>query len=430
MHTTGPITLRAMPRSRFSPREFFRELGPGLITGCADDDPSGIATYSIAGASLGYAPLWTAIVSFPLMAAVQLMCARLGIVTGRGLAAVIRERYSKWVLWGACLLLIVANVINIAADLGGMGEAAQLVTGVSAVFWTPVLTIAITGALIWLSYRRIARIFKWITLVLLAYIATAFFAHVNWGAALHATLVPRLEWSRDALAVFVGLFGTTISPYLFFWQASEEVEEERERRRAPHRASDEHADPLRAARTDVLVGMLASNVIMYFIILTTAATLHAHGQMQITSAREAAEALRPLAGDAAYWLFTIGLIGTGMLGVPVLAGSSAYAIAEAASWRSSLQARPRGAPRFYMVLAAAMAGGLLIELLGLNAVRMMFWSAVLNGALAPPLILLVILLTSDRRVMGDHVNSPAVKVLGWVAFVVMSLATAAMLAAW
>jgi NRAMP (natural resistance-associated macrophage protein)-like metal ion transporter len=418
-----------MPLSRFSPRAFFRELGPGLITGCADDDPSGIATYSIAGASLGYAPLWTAIVSFPLMAAVQLMCARLGIVTGLGLAAVIRRHRSRWVLWGACLLLIVANLINIAADLGGMGEAAELVTGVSAAIWTPVIMIAITAALIWFSYRRIAKLFKWITLVLLAYVATAFFARVDWGAALRATFVPHLAWSRASLAVLVGLFGTTISPYLFFWQASQEVEEERA-------AANEHpldapgrAQVLRAARTDVLVGMLASNVIMYFIILTTAATLHASGAVHIASAREAAEALRPLAGAAAYWLFTLGLIGTGMLGVPVLAGSSAYAIAEAAMWRSSLDAPPAGARRFYLVLAAAMIGGLAIELLRLNAVRLMFWSAVVNGALAPPLIFLVLRLTSDRRVMGDQVSSPALRVLGWIALAVMSFATVAMLVA-
>jgi Mn2+/Fe2+ NRAMP family transporter len=333
------------------------------------------------------------------------------------------------VLWGACLLLIVANVINIAADLGGMGQAAELVTGVPAVVWTPVLTIGITGALVWLSYHRIAKIFKWITLVLLAYVATAFFAHVEWRAALSATLLPRLAWSRDALAVLVGLFGTTISPYLFFWQASQEVEEEREKVSAAPDGASAVAELLRQARADVLVGMFASNLIMYFIILTTAATLHATGHTHIASAREAAEALRPLAGDAAYWLFTIGLIGTGMLGVPVLAGSSAYAIAEAAAWKGSLDARPSGAARFYLVLAAAMLGGLLIELMRLDAVRMMFWSAVINGALAPPLILLVILLSSDRRVMGDRVSSPALRVLGWTAFAVMTLATVAMLVA-
>jgi NRAMP (natural resistance-associated macrophage protein)-like metal ion transporter len=406
---------------------FFRDLGPGLITGCADDDPSGISTYAIAGASFGYATLWTALLSFPLMIGVQMMCSRLGMVTGRGLASVIRLNYPRWVLWGACLLLVTANVINIAADLGGMGAAAAMVTESNPKFWTVLFTALIVSFLFWSSYRQIARVFKWITLVLLAYVVTAFFAHVDWRSALVATVLPRPSWSKESLSVLVGILGTTISPYLFFWQAAQEVEEERSQYRNLAQRKGATDAELRRARIDVVTGMFASNFIMYFIILTTAATLHAHGATHIDTARQAAEALRPLAGKAAYWLFTLGLIGTGMLGVPVLAGSSAYAIAEASAWRGSLDKKPRGARRFYTVLAMAMLGGLAIDFAGLDAVKMMFWSAVVNGALAPPLILLVVLLTSNPRVMGERVNSPVLRGLGWITFGLMTAATIGML---
>ena len=406
---------------------FFSSLGPGLITGCADDDPSGISTYSVAGAALGYSALWTALLSLPLMASVQLMCGRLGMVTGRGLAAVIRKRYPRWVLWCACALLITANVINIAADLGGMADAAEMVTGVNALIWTPAFTLLIICFLFWSSYRHIARIFKWTTLVLLAYVFSAFFAHVDWRTALIATIRPHGEWSRDSFSMLVGILGTTISPYLFFWQAAQEVEEERAEGRTLAQRQGATDAELKRLRVDVIAGMSASNFVMYFIILTTAATLHEHGTTQIATARQAAESLRPLAGQGAYWLFTLGLIGTGMLGVPVLAGSSAYALSEAAAWRGSLERKPRGARQFYTVLAGAMIGGLFIELFRLDAVKMMFWSAVINGALAPPLILLVILLTSDRRVMGERVNPPLLRTLGWITFAVMSVATVAML---
>jgi len=406
---------------------FFRDLGPGLITGCADDDPSGISTYAIAGASFGYVTLWTALLSFPLMIGVQVMCSRLAMVTGRGLASVIRLNYPRWVLWGACLLLLSANIFNIGADLGGMSEAAAMVTGVSARVWTVFFTALMVSFLFWSSYRRIARVSKWITLVLLAYVVTAFFAHVDWKDAMLSTLLPRLSWSRDSLSVLVGILGTTISPYLFFWQAAQEVEEERAQgRNIAQRKGATNAE-LRRARIDVITGMFASNFIMYFIILTTAATLHAHGSTHIDTARQAAEALRPLAGAAAYWLFTLGLIGTGMLGVPVLAGSSAYAIAEASAWRGSLAKKPRGARRFYSVLGIAMICGLATDFAGVDAVRMMFWSAVVNGALAPPLILLVVLLTSNRRVMGDRASSWPLRGLGWITFALMTGATIAML---
>jgi NRAMP (natural resistance-associated macrophage protein)-like metal ion transporter len=414
------------PRMRV--RRFFAELGPGLITGAADDDPSGVSTYSVTGAAFGYAPLWTALFSFPLMAAVQMMCARLGMVTGRGLAGVIRERYSRRVLWGACSLLIIANVINIGADLGGMAEATELVTGIDSLLLTPLYAVLIVSLLFWTSYKKIARTFKWLTLVLFAYVLAAFLAHPDWSAVLRATAVPHIELSSAYLATFVGILGTTISPYLFFWQASQEVEEERATGKLTLRqrrgATD---DDLRRSRRDVMTGMFFSNLVMYFIILTTAATLHAHGQTGITTARQAAEALRPLAGEGAYLLFALGLIGTGMLGVPVLAGASAYAVAEAAAWRNSLEDRPRLARKFYAVIAVSMVLGLVLDFAGFNAVKMLFWAAVINGVLAPPLIVLVVLLTSDRKVMGKRVNSPLLRWLGWATAIIMAAASIAMI---
>jgi NRAMP (natural resistance-associated macrophage protein)-like metal ion transporter len=401
-------------------------LGPGLITGAADDDPSGISTYSVAGAAYGYATLWIALLTFPLMVAIQLMCARLGMVTGRGLAAAVRIYYPRWVLWGACSILVVANVINIAADLGGMAEATQLITGIRSLVWIPVYALFILGLLFWTSYKVIARIFKWLTLVLFAYVFASFYAHVDWRHALAVTFVPHLEWSRGFLAVLVAILGTTISPYLFFWQVAEEVEEKKatDQMLAHHKSAT--TAELRTARADTIAGMFFSNCIMYFIILTTAATLHAHGQTDITTARQAAEALRPLAGNGAYLLFTLGLIGTGMLGVPVLVGSCAYAVAEGAVWRGSMADKPKGARKFYAVMAVAMALGLSLNFAGLNTVKMLFWSAVTNGLLAPPLILLVILLTSSPKVMGKRVNPPLLGNLGWATFSVMTAAAVGM----
>jgi len=410
-------------------RRFFGELRPGLITGAADDDPSGISTYSVTGASFGYAPLWTALFSFPLMVAVQLMCARLGMVTGRGLAGVIRRTYPRWVLLGACSLLIVANVVNIGADLGGMADATEMVTGVNSLVWTPIYATLIISLLFWTSYSFIARVFKWLTLVLFAYVIAAFLAHPNWRAVLHATFVPHVEWSSAYISTFVGILGTTISPYLFFWGASQEVEEERKlgRQTVEERegATDEE---LGKSRTDVITGMFFSNLVMYFIILTTAATLHAHNQTNIETAQEAARALEPLAGPAAKWLFTLGLIGTGMLGVPVLAGAGAYAVAEAKAWQGTLNDKPRLAKKFYAIVAAAMILGLVLDYVGFNAVKMLFWSAVLNGVLAPPLIVLVVLLTSSQKIMGDRANPPVLKWLGWATAVVMAVAAVAMFA--
>lgn len=426
-HSTTPKP--ALPASRDRGlQQFLRDLGPGLITGAADDDPSGISTYSVAGASYGYATLWTALLSFPLMAAIQLMCARLGMVTGCGLASVLRTRYSRWVLWLACTLVVVANVFNIGADLGGMADAMQMMTGLRNYFWTPIFAALILGLLLWTSYRLMARIFKWLTLVLFAYVVAAFLSHPNWEAVLRATFIPHVEWSKDYISVLVAILGTTISPYLFFWQAAQEVEEDRDHGKTTvAKRKGATNKELRVAKRDVITGMLLSNLVMYFLILTTGATLNAHGHKNIETAKQAAEALRPLAGQGAYWLFTLGIIGTGMLAVPVLAGSCAYAIAEGARWKdASLNLRPRLAAKFYVVIAVAIVVGLAFDFAGFNAVKMLFWSAVLNGLLAPPLVVMIVLLTGDRKVMGDRVNSFGMKVLGWACAVVMSAAAVAL----
>jgi len=420
------------PRERWHPvRRFFSNLGPGLIAGAADDDPSGISTFSVTGAAFGYAPLWTTLFTFPLMITVQLMCARLGLVTGRGLGGMVRRTYPRSVLWTACAILLVANTVNIAADLAGMGASMQMITGVPSQIWTLVFTAVIVVLLFLSTYVTIARIFKWLTLVLFAYVIAAFFAHPDWHAVLVSTFVPHLEASARFFAVLVGIFGTSISPYLFFWQAAQEVEEERAMGRTTL-AMRKGATPeeLHGARNDVITGMFVSQLVMYFIILTTAATLHRHGVTEIATARDAANALRPLAGQFAYLLFTLGVVGAGMLAVPVLAGSSAYAIAEAGAWRGTLRDRPHASPRFYLVIAVSMLLALALDFAGLDPVRSLFWSAVLNGVLAPPLIVLVVLLTSNSKVMGEHVNPPILKWIGWFTALVMAVCTAAMFVTW
>jgi NRAMP (natural resistance-associated macrophage protein)-like metal ion transporter len=423
LRVNGGATLTVVRRAPGQVRRFFAGLGPGLITGAADDDPSGISTYSVTGAAFGYSQLWTAIFSFPLMFAVQLMCARLGMVSGLGLAGAIRQRYSRRVLWGACALLIIANTFNIGADLGGMAAAMQMITHVPSYFWLPLFVILILVLLMWSTYKHIAKVFKWLTLVLLAYVGAAFLAHPHWGQVLRSTFIPHIELTPTYLATLVGILGTTISPYLFFWQAAQAVEEERKNGKLTVEERQGSTDEeLRVARNDVATGMAYSNVIMYFIMLTTGATLFVSGHRDIETAQQAADALRPLAGNFAYLLFTLGLVGTGMLAVPVLAGSAAYAVAESMDWEGSLDDRPPLSRKFYGVLGAAVVIGLALCFLGLNPVRMLFWAAVLNGVLAPPLIILVTMLTSDKKVMQDRVNSRPMRWLGWTAAAVMSAA--------
>jgi NRAMP (natural resistance-associated macrophage protein)-like metal ion transporter len=409
-----------------SARRFFRDLGPGLITGAADDDPSGIATYSSAGASFGFGLLWTALLTIPLMSAVQLMCARIGLVSGRGLASVLRRHYSARLLWFACLLLLVANVVNIAADLGGMAEAVELLSGLPSLWLIMPVTAIVLCLLIFASYRVIVRIFKWLTLVLFAYVGAGLLAHPNWAQVLEATFLPRISFDRSYLMTLVAVLGTTISPYLFFWQAAHEVEEQKALGREVGPPRETVREKLRKARTDVVVGMSISNVIAYFIILTTGATLHAAGQRDIQTAGQAAQALRPIAGALAEELFCLGLLGAGFLGVPILAGSAAYAVAEAGAWRRGIDRRPRIAKKFYAVIAVAMAGGMVIDYAGVNAIQMLFWAAVVNGVLAPPLVAIILLVSNNRSVMGEHTNGRVLNFLGITTALVMSAAAIAM----
>ena len=412
-------------------KSFVRELGPGLVTGAADDDPSGIATYSLAGAAFGYHLLWTAIVTLPLMTAVQLMCARIGVVTRRGLAAVLREHYSRWLLWFACLLLLVANTINIAADLGGMAAAASMLSGIPSVWFVPAFTIAILALLIFASYAYMTRIFKWLTLVLFAYVLAAFVANPDWFEVFRETFLPRIQYTQDYLLTFVAILGTTISPYLFFWQAAQNAEQEEHLEKKiegrPRRAMERE---LRSSGRDVGAGMFISNLIMFFIILTAGATLHKAGQTNIETAEQAAAALRPLAGNAAYLLFTLGLVGTGMLAVPVLAGSAAYALAEAGAWNAGMSEKIHDARNFYGVIAIAMLIGMAMNFAHFNAVRLLFWTAVINGLLAPPLIIILLFVCNNPKVMGDHRNGWKLNLFGILAAALMTFAGAALVFSW
>ncbi len=421
----GTGTLEAaIGRERNPLKRLLKVVGPGFITGASDDDPSGIGTYATAGASLGYATLWMALVTFPMMAAVQYTCAKIGMVSGRGLAGVLRRYYSRGLLYPAVAGLIIANTINAGADIGAIAAAVNLLLPAVPI-WSAIVPIAlvILALQIWGSYRLIARTFKWLALALVAYIGSALFARPNWGEVLHATLVPTLHADPAFLATLVAILGTTISPYLFFWQADQEVEEEVSmgRTRLWQRTGATKAE-LRYAALDVNMGMFFSNVVMYFIILATAATLFKAGKTDIKSATDAAEALRPLAGPAATLLLAIGLIGAGMLAVPILTGSAAYALSEALGWRFGLDRKPSTAKQFYAVIAVSTLAGVLINFAGINPIDALFWAAVINGLLAPPLLVLIMLVANNRAVMGERVNSVWVNALGW-------LTTLAMLAA-
>lgn len=415
------------------PAAFLRKLGPGLITGAADDDPSGIATYSQAGAAFGYGLLWTALVSLPLMIGVQLMCARVGVVTKTGLATALREHYSRSLLWFACLLLVIANTLNIAADLGGMAAAAELLTGFPRAILVPIFAALILGLLVFSSYESMARVLKWFALALFGYIIAGVLARPSVLGVLKGTLLPRIQWDRTYLLTFVAILGTTISPYLFFWQASQVAEQEEHvrarfpmrRRRSERRRTGRE---LRDAALDTESGMFVSQVIMFFIVLTAGATLHKAGITDVQTADQAASALRPLAGPLAYWLFALGIIGTGMLGVPVLAGSAAYAIAGAGAFKGGMDEKPDGARVFYGVMAIAMVVGTILALAKLNAMKMLLWSAVMNGVLAPPLIIIILMVCNNGKIMGRYKNGSLLNVLGWSAAVLMGAASIAMIA--
>src|SRR5579872_1226554 len=404
-------------------------LGPGLITGAADDDPSGISTYSVAGASTGLSMLWLALLTTPMMAVVQGMCARIGMVTGKGLAANIRSSIPVWAAYGIALLVVAANTFNVGADFAGMAASAHLVAPLlPEVAWDVVFGALLIVGLIFLSYRRIAVFLKYLCLTLFAYIVTAFIVHPQWGKVLTNLFVPHVQLTKDWITTAMGVLGTTITPYLFFWQSALEVEEEKAQGRttvaARRGATDEE---IRGAHFDVNVGMLFSNLVMFFIITTTALTLFAHGKTNIQTAQDAARALEPLAGHLAYLLFMLGMVGTGLLAIPALAGSSAYIAAEMLAFpRQGLDERPNRAPRFYAVLTAGLLLGIALPFTHLDPIRALYWSAVLNGIVSVPLIFLVIRIANNAKVMGKWRNSPAANAWSWLTFVLMGLAALAL----
>ena len=402
-------------------------LGPGLITGAADDDPSGIATYSQAGAQFGFALLWTVVLTLPLMAAIQMVSARIGYVTGRGLAANIRARFPRPVLLGVVGMLFAANLLNIAADIAAMAEALRLVLGGPVQLYAAGIGTLCLALQMRLDYRAYVRYLKWLTLALLAYVAVVFTLHVDWSQVLREALLPRLPRGHDMLLVILAVFGTTISPYLFFWQAAQEMENRGARagRVAP---APYIRRQLRRIRLDTLVGMSFSNLIAFFIMVSTAATLHAAGVLDVQTSAQAAEALRPLAGELTFALFGLGIIGTGLLAVPVLAGSAAYAVAEAAGWRGSLQLDGREGRGFYGVLALATLGGVALCYTPTDPVKELFWAAVLNGLIAAPIMAVMMLLASRKDTMGEHIIGRGLRWLGWLATAAMGSVAIATLA--
>ena len=408
-----------------------KRLGPGLITGASDDDPSGIGTYTQAGAALGVATLWTAVVTLPLMVVVQHICAKIGMCSGRGLAGVLHKYYPRWLLYPVVFGLVVANTINAGTDIQAIAAAINMF--VPLPIWSLVVPIAVAIVVlqIWGSYRLIVHVFKWLTLSLFAYVIAAFLARPDWPTVLIATVVPQFRFDSNYVTTLVAILGTTISPYLFFWEASEEVEEEKSEGRtsiAKRRGATDAE--LRAEKWDTVTGMLFCNIVFYFVILAAASTLHVSGQTDIQSATEAAQALRPLAGNAATVLFAIGLIGAGLLAVPVLTGSAAYAVAETFNWRSGLNEKPRRASRFYAVIAISTLVGVMIDFVGINPISALFWTAVINGVVAPPLLVVVMLVSNDKRVLGTRTNGSLTNVVGWVATLVMFAAAIGMFAAW
>ena len=409
-------------------KRFLKLLGPGLITGAADDDPSGIATYSIAGASLGFATLWTAVITLPLMSVVQFLCAKIGLVSGMGLASVLRTYYSRWLLYPAVLSLVVANTINAGTDIGAIASAINLIVPIPPTLIILPVSLIIVALQFWGSYRLLTRVFKWLTLALFAYVGAAFLARPDWSEVLKATFVPRITLDSNYLTTLVAILGTTISPYLFFWQASEEVEEEINMGRSTlSQRQGATYQELRDATLDTDVGMFICNLVFYFVIIAAAATLHASGKTDIQTATDAAIALEPLAGSAAKYLFAVGLIGVGFLAVPVLTGSAAYAVAETFGWECQLNHKPRQAKQFYAVIAISTLVGMLINFVGINPISALFWTAVINGLVSPPLLVIIMLVSNNRKIMGDKVNGPASNIIGWFAAVVMFGAAVAML---
>jgi len=403
-------------------------VGPGLITGVADDDPSGIATYSQAGAQYGLNMLWTMPLAFPLMAAIQSMCARIGRVTGKGLAANIKTSFPPIILYGVVLLLLVANTLNIAADVAAMGEVSELVTGFDRHLMTVLIVLGTLLLQVFVPYHRYVFFLKWLTLSLLSYAAVLFTVHVPWGEVALRTIWPNIKLDSETATVVTGVFGTTISPYLFFWQASEEVEDMLTRKNAVPLTQEAGAasSELLRIRWDTWSGMLYSDVTAYFIILATAVTLNAAGLKDIETAAQAASALRPLAGEFAFMLFALGILGVGLIGVPVLAGSAAYAFSEAMGWQFGLERKATSARGFYGVIAVSVLVGLVIQYSPISPMKALFWSAVINGIVAVPLMAVIILLVSKKSVMGAFTAGRSIVILGWIATAVMGVAAVCM----
>ena len=416
---------------RFNRYPALRQLGPGLITGAADDDPSGIATYSQAGAQFGFNMLWTMVLTYPLMVGIQLVSARIGRVTGHGLAANIREHFPKPLLWGIVALLLLANVINIAADIAAMGDAARLLLGGTAHEYTSIIGLVCLTLQVFMAYKRYVEYLKWLTLSLLSYVAIVFMLNVPWTQVAASVVVPHFTWNRETLMIIVAIFGTTISPYLFFWQAAQEVEEIRSTPGAlPLNAAEapESTAQLGRIKLDTFVGMGFSNLVAFCIILTTAATLHAHGITDIETSAQAAEALRPLGGDFTFLLFALGIIGTGLLAVPVLAGSAAYAVAECFDWRTGLNLELLEAREFYGIIALATLGGCALDFGNISPIKALLWSALINGVIAVPIMVVMMMLASSRALMGRYTITSRHKIAGWLATAVMAAAVIAMFA--
>jgi len=395
-------------------------LGPGLVTGAADDDPSGVGTYSQVGAQFGYSMAWTMIYGFPLLASIQAICARIGATTGKGIAQNLRQHYPPWLLRVVVVLLLIANVINLGADLGAMGAVLALVIPGPVLVYTAGFALVSVFLEVFLSYSAYARILKWATLSLFAYVGVVLVVEVPLSEAVRGALVPQFSFDRDHAMALVAIFGTTISPYLFFWQAGQEVEEQHRRHVKPLHLSHRTAGAeLRRIRTDTLVGMGFSHLVALFIVIATAATLHANGVRDIESAAQAAEALRPIAGEFAFALFALGIIGTGLLAVPILAGSAAYAVSEAFGWTEGLDRKPREAKAFYGAIVVAVLGGLALNFAAIDPMKALYWAAVVNGLLAPPLMVVTMLIARNRRVMGSLAISGWLEAGGWLATAVM-----------
>jgi NRAMP (natural resistance-associated macrophage protein)-like metal ion transporter len=402
---------------------FWRGLGPGLITGAADDDPSGIATYSQTGAQYGFQLLWLSLFTFPLMVVVQEMCARIGLTTGRGLAGNIRINYPRWVLYTCAILLFIANTLNIGADIGAMAKGVQLLyPRFNFLLLATIFTFFCLLLQIYTPYERYARYLKYLVLVLLSYIATAFIVHINVKQLFLHTVIPSITPSKDQLFLITGILGTTISPYLFFWQTSHEVEEEILHGKTSIRLREGTTDQeITKMRKDVWTGMFVSNLVMFFIIATCAAVLFSHGVKNIASAADAAAALKPLAGPQAFLLFALGIVGMGLLAVPVLAGSAAYTLAESFKWKQGLYRKLKDARAFYGVIILSMLIGLFINFIGIDQIKMLIYSAVVNGLVAPVILFLIVHMTSNKKVVKERVNSPFIAALGWYVTGIMAI---------